>query len=126
MNGYIQIQINGQAVGLKFAYNTVKWFLEACIKDKEDNTYFAPGDTGGFTIDGLAKLIECAYRQNCKIKEVEPVLKFEDFYNFVEDAQYSEDGQTVLLKVMEAYTESSVSKKVVELSEKKNLNQLQT
>lgn len=110
MNGYTQIEINGQKVGLKFAYPAIKWFTEESLKT---DIYFVEGDNGGFTVEGLAKLIQCSYRNNCLLKEVEPVLTFEDFFNWVEQAQETEDGQAELIRVTNVYAESSVMKKVI-------------
>lgn len=120
MTGYTTIQINGQTVGLKFAYPAIKWFTEESLKS---DLFFVPGETGGFTIEGLAKLIQCSYRNNCLIKEVEPELKFEDFYNYVETNQETEEGQIELTRVTEAYAESSVMKKIID-SQKKSQTSL--
>lgn len=115
MNGATTIQINGQTVGLKFAYPAIKWFTEESIKS---DLFFVPGETGGFTVEGLAKLIECSYKNNCLIKETEPVLKYEDFYNYVEGSQDTDDGQKELTRVTEVYAESSVMKKIMDIQKK--------
>jgi hypothetical protein len=119
MNGYCTIQINGQPVGLKFAYPAIKWFTEESINS---DLYFLPGEGGGFTVEGLAKLIQCSYRNNCLIKEVEPELKFEDFFNWVEQSQETDEGRAELEKVVKAYADSSVMKKLLEQQKKSEAN----
>lgn len=122
-NGYTQIEISGKAVGLKFAWLAMKWFNEASI-GKVD-VYFAETEIKGkktetYTSIGLAKLIQCAYRNNNEIKEVKDELTFEDFYNWVEEKTENEDGITELGRVVTVYSESSFSKKLVSEMEKKS------
>lgn len=116
MNGATTIQINGQTVGLKFAYPAIKWFTE---ESETNDLLFVPGETGGFTVEGFAKLIQCSYRNSCLIKEIEPSLRYEDFYNYVESNQDSEEGQKELTRITEIYAASSVMKKLVEATDKK-------
>lgn len=116
MNGLTTIQINGNPVGLKFAYPAIKWFTEATQKD---DIFFTPGEDSTFTIEGLAKLIQCSYRNHCLIKEVEPTLTYEDFFNYVEGNQDTEEGQKELLRVTEVYATASVIKRLID-AQKKN------
>lgn len=115
MNGYTQIEINGQQVGLKFAYPAIKWFMEAAAGS---DLYFIEGDSGGFTVEGLAKLIQCSYKNNCLLKEVEPVLTYEDFFNWVEQGQETETGQADLIRVTDVYAQSTVMKKLIDSQKK--------
>lgn len=121
MNGQTQIQINGQPVGLKFAYPAIKWFTESTVID--NGIFFTPGEQGFFTVEGLAKLIECSYRNYCLIKEVVPELKYEDFYNYVEQNQDTEEGQKELLRITEVYAEASVMKKLINGQKKSEISQ---
>lgn len=120
MNGKTTIQINGQAVGLLFAYPAIKWFTEATLQD--GGMYFTPGEGATFTVEGLAKLIQCSYRNHCFIKEVEPVLTYEDFYEFVCERQDDEDGQKELLRITEVYATATVMKKLVDAQKKSQPN----
>jgi hypothetical protein len=115
MNGYITIKINGQSVGLKFAYPAIKWFSEEAAKS---DLMFVPGEDGGFTVEGLAKLMQCAYKNDCLLKEVEPTLKHGDFYDYIEVNQETDEGQKELLKVIDTYASSSVMKRVADLQKK--------
>jgi hypothetical protein len=112
MNGRINIKIEGQDVPLFFKYPAIVMFAEA--SHGKDNMYFTPGETSNFTAEGLAKLMQCAYLNACEIKEMEPMYKLEDFYNWVEDKQ--ENEQDAILAVMTCYAESSVMKKAVEIA----------
>lgn len=121
MTGYTTIQINGQTVGLKFAYPAIKWFTEQCLKPGVAEMFFVQSEKpeeGGFTIEGLSKIIECSYKNNCLIKEVEPTLKFEDFYNYVEISQETPEGLAELTRVTQVYAESSVMKRLIETQKK--------
>jgi hypothetical protein len=133
MDGYIQIKVGDQMVGLKFAYPAIKWFTEASVKDRlaDNNAFFVDetddkGETQSTMSDyGFAKLVQCAYRNDCLLKETAPVLKFEDFVNWVEQNN-SEEGKEVLSSVMTCYAESTFSKKIVENAEKKRISEAVT
>lgn len=120
MNGSTTILINGQTVGLKFAFPAIKWFTEESAK--RPDLYFVTGDSGGFTVEGLAKLIECSYKNHCLIKETEPILPYETFYDYVESNQETEEGQKELTRIAEVYAQSSVMKRVIE-NQKKSQSQ---
>lgn len=115
MNGQTSIQIDGQTVGLKFAYPAIKWFTEATTGS---DIFFTPGQDSTFTIEGLAKLIQCSYKNYCLIKEVEPTLTYEAFYNYVEANQDTEEGQKELLRITEVYATASVIKKLIDAQKK--------
>src|SRR5262245_54620050 len=119
MTGLTTIQINGQAVGLKFAYPAIKWFTEESTKS---DIYFTPGIDSTFTVEGLAKLIQCAYKNHCMIEEVEPTLSYRHFYEYVEVNQDTEEGQKELLRVTEVYASSSVIKKLIDAQKKSPAN----
>ena len=124
MNGYTTITLNGQQVGIKFAYPAIKWFTEESIK--KNDLFFVQGENGedssGFTVEGFAKLIQCSYKNNCLLKEVEPVFTYEDFYNYVEASQDTEQGQIELTRIAESYAESSVMKKIIEGQKKSQVS----
>jgi hypothetical protein len=123
MNGSTTILINGQTVGLKFAFPAIKWFKEE--SEKKPDIYFVTGDSGGFTVEGLAKLIECSYKNHCLIKETEPTLLYENFYEYVEESQETEEGQKELTRITKVYADSSVMKRLVENIENQKKSQSQ-
>lgn len=120
----ITIQVDGKDVGLRFDYPAIKWFIKAGVAvaelTGEKDTYWvldAKGDpTGDMTAEGLAKLIECGYRNDCLIKEVKPSIPYESFIDFVGTADKS-----VLVDIMNCYADSSVLKKPIAEEEKKRL-----
>jgi hypothetical protein len=123
MNGYTTVKVNGNEVGLLFAYPSIRWFSEA--SEEFADAFFMPGETGDFSVEGLAKLIECAYRNNCIVDEVKPELKYRDFYLWVTEVQDTDEGQTEMIRIIEVYAQSSVIKKMVKNLEeqKKSLTQ---
>lgn len=116
MDGYIKLTVSGQEVGLKFGFPAIRWFSEESAKNKD--AFFMPGDTFDFSVEGFAKLMQCAYRNNCLIKEVDPVLTYSDFIEWVEAGD-----QETMKAVLQTYVDSSIMKKAIEESEKKSQTQ---
>lgn len=125
MNGYITITVEGSLTGLKFAYPAIRLFLEA-MADK-GQFYYTENDNGevsSMTLEGLAKLIQCGYINNCMIKEVEPDLKYEHFYNWVEKSETDESVKQAIQDVLTCYAETQYAKRIEKAAaelEKKNL-----
>lgn len=121
MNGYTHITINGNKVGLKFAFPAIKWFTEEAAKS---DLYFI-GDN--LTDYGIAKILQCAYRNNCLLKEVDTELIFGDFTDFVDSCVDNQDARKELETVLQVYADSSVGKKMVkDDEEKKSLQPTET
>lgn len=116
MDGFIKILVAGQEVGLKFGYPAIRWFSEESEVMK--SAFFMPGESFDFSVEGFAKLMQCGYRNHCLIKEVDPELKYQDFVEWVEVENETEDKQA-MKDVLKAYTDSSVMKKAIEAVEKK-------
>jgi hypothetical protein len=112
MNGYVRININGQPIGIKFAYPAITSFYVAA--DKKKDSYYA-GEN--LTYLGAAKLIHCAYLNNCEITEEEPKLTVEDFYNWTEEAMINEERAKELATVLTAFSESQYVKTLTEKKE---------
>jgi hypothetical protein len=110
MNGYTQIKVNGEPVGVKFGFLAIKEFAIATEKKRE---VFYDGDSLSFL--GIAKLIQCGYKNNCEIKEVEPVLTLEDFNNWTEEAMNSEERKAELAVVLTAFAESQYVKTLTDM-----------
>lgn len=121
MNGYISITLStGEVVGLKFAYPAIRMFAEAMAG--KGQFYYTEGDSPQMTIEGIAKFIECGYKNNCLVKEVEPLFKYENFFDWVESSiQYPEVAEQIN-RVLECYAATEYAKKLetVSLEEKKN------
>lgn len=125
MKNYLQIEVNGQKVGLKFVYESIKAFSIASADKEKEAKYWIKNETDGvenssFTTAGFAKLIQCSYEANCFVKEVEPTLTYEDFYDFVEEAQETEEGIKLIGLISQTYSDSTYMKKLVSDNEKKN------
>jgi hypothetical protein len=119
MNGYISFDLDGSVTGLKFAYPAIRMFAEAMAGN---DFYYVEGDKGPqMTVEGIAKFIECGYKNNCMIKEVTPELKYEHFYNWVEGAVDDPEKMETINKIMECYAETQYAKQLVAEQEKKSL-----
>jgi uncharacterized Fe-S cluster-containing radical SAM superfamily enzyme len=100
-NGYIQIDFNGQKVGLKFAYQALKWF--ALDSDKYAEEYY---EGGGMSVLGFANLIHCGYR-NCQLlKKEDPTITLMEFYDWVSELNQSKEGQQVMIDIDKVVSES--------------------
>lgn len=109
MNGYISFDLDGSVTGLKFAYPAIRMFAEAM----EGKSQFYYSD-GTMTVEGIAKFIECGYKNNCLIKEVEPELKYEHFYNWVEGAISDPAKVEVIGQIMQCYADTQYAKMIVD------------
>lgn len=117
MRGSISVTIKGQSVGLRFGVPSVQAFAEAVTADKK-GVYFAGENLSDY---GWAKMLQCAYDNQCLLDEVEPKLKLGSFVDFIEESIETEEGKELLAKVMLEYAESSVGKKITEEAQKKRL-----
>lgn len=107
---------------MKFAYPAIRMFGEA-MADKGEFYYTGTEGDSQMTVEGIAKFIECGYKNNCLIKEVQPVFKYEHFYEWAEKAITDEDVAKQIAAVLECYAQTEYAKKLQELTstdEKKN------
>jgi hypothetical protein len=120
MKGYINITMNGNSVGLKFAYRAFVLVSQA-IESKPD--VFLAKDKeaaiGDFSIEGVAKIIQSGYINNCIVKEVEPGISFEDFVAYVEDCLADEKKAEELVSAYKCFVESNYVQKALEQQEEK-------
>lgn len=126
-NGTCKVIIDGKDINLKFGYPAIKWFMESAMKNM-DVFFILSGkddDKSVMTDYGVAKLMECAYKNDCLIKEVEPEYGYGFFVNFAEQENANKES-TALADVLKVYAESSISKRITENSEKEKKNQNQT
>lgn len=114
MNGITTIQIGDQPVTLRFAYNSFKKFSLAQTADP-DNFWTEPGGQGSLTDYAYGKLFYFAYANDCLIHDTKPVLKFVDFYDWVNERLDSPE----LGEVIKVWAESATTKRAVESVAKK-------
>jgi hypothetical protein len=112
-NGYTTININGQAIGIKFGWGAIKEFAEA--DQKRHDVYYSKINVEGKEVEsltylGIAKLLQCGYKNNCDIKEVDPVLTLEDFNDWVEGTLDNAQAAEELTKVLNVFSESKLVK----------------
>lgn len=111
---YIQIEINGQKVGLKFGYPQAKEFAIALAENVD--LYFEGEEITAF---GLAKLFQTAYKNDCLVKEVKPVLTLEHFTDWVDTVSENETAQTQMLDALNIWQESKYTKLWIDNIKKK-------
>jgi hypothetical protein len=107
MSGYININLNGQIVGLKFGYQSVKWFT--LDSEQFQDEYFEKdekGEPASMTTLGFADLLHCAYRNNQLLKKEREHIGLDEFYDWVVEQSQSEQGQKLLMEVDRVCTES--------------------
>jgi hypothetical protein len=114
VNNYLKIAIDGKEVGLKFGFAQVKEFAIAMAANLA--VYF-DGDT--ISPIGIAKLIHTAHRNDCLLKEVEPVVTFEQISNWVDSSSGDEKKTKVLTDVVMKWQESEYTKSWLDNIKKK-------
>lgn len=125
---YIQIEISGQQVGLKFAYPQVKEFAIALEQYPTECFDKQLQNITGF---GLAKLIQSAHKNNCLLKECKPAVTLEQISDWVDKGIHDEDIQNQILDVVNVWQQSEftvtwleeVKKKTQEMEAKKQSEQ---
>lgn len=120
MNGKTTIQVDGAEIGLRFSYPAIKFFSEHAQKDGNTN-YFLPGDSGDFTVEGFARLLQAGNYNDCLVKETTPVIGYERWCDLVDELGNTEDGQKELGRIVVVYASASVVKKQIE--EKKRMEE---
>lgn len=108
---YTQITINGKLVGLKFGMYCTQLFYEVIESGKK----VMIGDTVNEL--GITYLLWFGYLNNCEVKQVDPSLTFEDFYNVVEE---SASGNEEITKALDCWSNSQPVQKAVEEAKKKS------
>jgi hypothetical protein len=106
---YAQITINEQKVGLKFGMTATRMFFE-----KMEHKVLMMGQT--LNELGITYLLWYGYLNNCEVKQVDPTLTFEDFYDLVDSSQ---DGNEEISKALDVWAETQPVKKAVEAVEAK-------
>lgn len=117
VEGYVSLNVDGTIVGLKFARPAILMFAKSMEKNGEFYYTSADGQPV-ITTEGCAKFIECGYKNNCLIKEVEPLFKYEFFYNWCEQAVNDKEKMDQIAKVLECYAETLYAKKIEEEGKK--------
>ncbi|MEP6513496.1 MAG: hypothetical protein ABJA79_06490 [Parafilimonas sp.] len=98
MSGYIQIEINGKPVGLKFTM----WAIEEMNRLKvqyEDSLLWK-----------IVVIFYAGYVNNCRHKKEQPEFSLEDIELIVDDLYSSEEGQKKIVEVSNAFTDSYLIK----------------
>lgn len=94
-NGYIQISLGGKLRGIKFGMLAI----EGIISDytKQNN----PSET-----KSAYDLVYHGLINNCEAKRMEPDFSYEDVMDWVDELAATEQGQSELVRVTEAFTGS--------------------
>lgn len=86
-NGYINIEIDGQKVGLKFGMVALPIISEKVgVKEKGEN----------YGIKDCAHILYAGYLNNCEAKDSDPIHDFSFFYDYCESAVMKNDLQTII------------------------------
>lgn len=98
MNGYIQIEINGKTVGLKFTM----WALEKInqLRQQSSDSQFW----------NLTAMVYAGYLNNCRRKNEPPEFTLQDIDFFLDDCFSSEEGKKLIEDVSNCFSQSGVVK----------------
>jgi hypothetical protein len=108
---YAQITIKDKTVGLKYGMYATQLFFEAMDSGKR----LMVGDTVNEL--GISYLLWYGYLNNCEVKQIDPSLKFEDFYDLVEAA--AEGGNEEISAALDVWAKSQPVQRAVEATKKK-------
>jgi hypothetical protein len=114
VNNYIKIEINGKEAGLKFGFPQAKEFAIAIGANLE---MFFDGDN--YSPYALAKMIYTAYKNNCLMKEVAPLITFEEISDWVDGAVSNEERKKLLFSIVQVWQESEYTKSWLDQVKKK-------
>lgn len=109
-NGYTQIDINGELIGLKFGLPSI-----GKIKEMSEGMDSSVETMATY---GMAVILYCGYWNNCLIKQVIPKHNLQFFYDAIEDAFLEEEKIKPFKEVMDFFNESRFIK--VDESKKKS------
>jgi hypothetical protein len=110
---YCTITIKDQTIGLKFGMASFRYLSEG--KFQEGKSFV--GD--GLTEIGVAHILYSGYYNNCIVKDVEPLLTFSDFVDYVEGLLVSNSDSTELNNAIKVWTNNDLIKKSTETDPKK-------
>lgn len=121
MSGKINITIDGNVVHLRFAYPAIKMFLDE-MQSKGD-FYYSKGNNEEpmMTVEGIAKFIQCGYKNDCLIREAQEVFNYEFFYNWVEKINNDVSVAEAVKDIFECYGKTEIRRTIdATVDEKKN------
>ena len=107
MNGLAQITIDGQPVVLKFGMPALRRIVE-----KMQQYQLITGNQ--YNELGISHILFAGYVNHCAMRDMPPVIEYERFYSFVEDAE-----EDVFQEIITAIRSFEDSKYVKETFDKK-------
>ena len=129
MSTLTHVQVNGQTIGLRFGMQCAREFIVASIEKRDIFFTKDENEYSNLTEVAISKLIHCAYRNDCSVKDVIPVLTLEDVCNWVEEKILSESLEEIQ-DILNAWGESQATQKslakITTAEEKKSQPQQQT
>lgn len=107
MEGYVELEMEGQKIGLKFGMDCLKHVQE------KSRTMLLVDAKGAVNDAGLAYILYYGYKNWCLVKELTPSLTYESFFNFAEAAYYDKERNEECVKLITAFAESKIVKSEV-------------
>lgn len=98
MTGYIQIEINGKPVGLKFTM----WAIEEMNRlqnQRSDSVLWKS-----------VVMVYAGYENNCRYKKEEPSISIDEVELFVDELYSTKEGEAKMTEISKALTESYMFK----------------
>jgi len=105
MNGYIQIDINGKKVGLKF-----NMYAGENLSSVKGNPT---------TSANIVRMVWAGILGNAFVKQIEPEVSFEDVVEWVDNLTLSGDKEGVLQKISDTFLNSQPMQKLLSKDEEK-------
>ena len=127
VNNKMSLTIGGKIVNLLFGFIQAKEFALDIAPKKLPNGEWTEGkvylyfDGEMLSTYGFAKLIQFAHKNDCFLREIQPVVTLVDISNWVEESLNSEKGQKSLVDVATVWQESEYTKSWADLLKKNTI-----
>lgn len=116
MSNYSNYVIKDKTVGVHFGLPAVRRINEVTFSITDENGYY--------NNLGVAHIVYAGYLNWCMVKEMVPLLAFEDFYTEIEEGFFTQDQDDRWKQGIDAvtlYSESFVVKSLLEQQKKRTL-----
>jgi hypothetical protein len=110
---YCTITINGQKVGLKFGMASFRYLSDGKLVEGKS---FVNNELNEV---GIAHILYSGYFNNCLVKDVEPLLTFEDFVDFIEQTLMKKQSIEPITNAIKVWADNDLIKQTQVVDEPK-------
>jgi len=101
---YCTITINGQKVGLKFGMASFRYLSDGKLVEGKSFNKNELNEVG------IAHILYSGYYNNCLVKDVEPLLTFEDLVDHIEATLMNKEGLEEITNAVKVWADNDFIK----------------